>query len=155
MQSIERLLTARESMGDKILVVDDELEVRMMLQDLLGSKGFEVILASDGEEGVALADTENPQVVLLDISMPGMDGVECCRKLKADDKSSSIPVIMLTAYWDRKTEAIEAGADDFVYKPFDPDELSFRIKSVLRVRYLNNEVERLIADIEQLKMEDN
>jgi DNA-binding response OmpR family regulator len=142
-------------MGDKILVVDDDLEVRMMLQDLLGRKGFEVILASDGEEGVALADTENPQVILLDISMPGMDGVECCRKLKGDNETSSIPVIMVTAYWDRKTEAIEAGADDFVYKPFDPDELSFRVQSVLRVRYLNDEVERLIADIEQLKKQDD
>jgi two-component system alkaline phosphatase synthesis response regulator PhoP len=142
-------------MGDKILVVEDELEVRMMLKDLLGREGFEVILASDGEEGVELADTENPQVILLDISMPGMDGVECCRKLKADNKTSSIPVIMLTAHWDRKTEAIEAGADDFVHKPFDPDELSFRVKSVLRVRYLNDELNRLGGYVEQLKGEDN
>jgi DNA-binding response OmpR family regulator len=141
-------------MGDKILVVDDELEVRMMLRDLLGREGFEVILASDGEEGVALADTENPQVILLDISMPGMDGVECCRKLKADNETSSIPVIMVTAYWDRKTDAIEAGADDFVYKPFDPDELSFRVQSVLRVRYLNDELNRLGGYIEQLKNGD-
>jgi DNA-binding response OmpR family regulator len=141
-------------MGDKILVVDDELEVRMMLRDLLGREGFEVILASDGEEGVALADTENPQVILLDISMPGMDGVECCKKLKTDNETSSIPVIMVTAYWDRKTDAIEAGADDFVYKPFDPDELSFRVQSVLRVRYLNDELNRLGGYIEQLKNGD-
>lgn len=141
-------------MGDKILVVDDEPDVRMMLKDLLGREGFEVILASDGEEGVAQAATENPRAILLDISMPGMDGVECCRKLKADNETSSIPVIMVTAYWDRKTEAIEAGADDFVYKPFDPDELSFRIQSVLRVRYLNDELDRLGGYIEQLKNGD-
>ena len=142
-------------MGDKILVVDDDLEMRMMLKELLGRGGFEVILASDGEEGMALAATEDPQVILLDISMPDMDGVECCRKLKAHEESSSIPVIMVTAYWDRKTEAIEAGADDFIYKPFDPDELSFRVQSVLRVRYLNDELNRLKASLERLEQENN
>ena len=142
-------------MLDKILVVDDELEMRALLKEVLGREGFEVILASNAEEGMALAASENPQVILLDVAMPGVDGVESCRKLKADGETKSIPVIMLTAFWDRKTEAIEAGADDFIYKPFDPDELTFRIQSILRVRYLNNELDRLTAYIEQLEKKDN
>jgi DNA-binding response OmpR family regulator len=142
-------------MRDKILVVDDELDMRALLKEVLGREGFEVILASNGEEGMALAASENPQVILLDVAMPGMDGVESCRKLKANGGTKSIPVIMVTAFWDRKTEAIEAGADDFIYKPFDPDELTFRIQSILRVRYLNNELDRLTAYIEQLEKKDD
>ena len=142
-------------MRDKILVVDDELEVRTMLKDTLERAGYEVVLAAGGEEALELAISESPQVILLDVAMPGMDGVESCRNLKDNRKTGSIPVIMVTAFWDRKAEAIEAGADDFVYKPFDPDELAFRIQSILRVRYLNNELDRLTAYIEQLEKKKN
>ena len=137
-------------MGHKILVVDDELEIRNLLSQFLTEEGYEVILASNGEEAIELAERENPQVILLDIMMPGIDGIETCRRLKAEEKTRFIPVIMATALWDKYTEAIDAGAEDFVTKPFNLTELSHRVKSILRVRYLTNELERTVAYIREL-----
>ena len=138
-------------MGDKVLVVDDELQIRNLLSNFLTEEGYEVILASNGEEAVQLAERENPQVILLDILMPGIDGIETCRRLKAEAKTRFIPVIMATALWDTTAEAIEAGAEDFVTKPFRLEELSFRVKSILRVRYLTDELERAVAYIQELE----
>jgi two-component system alkaline phosphatase synthesis response regulator PhoP len=137
-------------MGHKILVVDDELEIRNLLSQFLTEEGYEVILASNGEEAIELAERENPQVILLDIMMPGIDGIETCKRLKAEEKNRFIPVIMATALWDKYTEAIDAGAEDFVTKPFNLTELSHRVKSILRVRYLTNELERTVAYIREL-----
>jgi len=137
-------------MGDKVLVVDDEWEIRHLLSQFLTEEGYEVILASDGEEAIELAERENPQVILLDILMPGIDGIETCKRLKAEEKTRFIPVIMATALWDRYMEAIEARAEDVVTKPFNLTELSHRVKSILRVRYLTNELERAVAYIQQL-----
>jgi len=137
-------------MGDKVLVVDDEWEIRHLLSQFLTEEGYEVILASNGEEAIELAERENPQVILLDILMPGIDGIETCKRLKAEEKTRFIPVIMATALWDRYMEAIEAGAEDVVTKPFNLTELSHRVKSILRVRYLSNELERAVAYIQQL-----
>jgi len=137
-------------MGHKILVVDDELEIRNLLSQFLTEEGYEVILASNGEEAIELAERENPQVILLDIMMPGIDGIETCKRLKAEEKTRFIPVIMATALWDKYTEAIEAGAEDFVTKPFNLTELSHRVKSILRVRYLTNELERTVVYIREL-----
>jgi len=137
-------------MADKILVVDDEWEIRDLLSQFLTEEGYEVILASNGEEAIELAERENPQVILLDIMMPDIDGIETCKRLKAEEKTRFIPVIMATALWDRYMEAIEAGAEDFVTKPFTLTELSHRVKSILRVRYLTNELERAVAYIQQL-----
>jgi two-component system cell cycle response regulator len=137
-------------MGDKILVVDDEWEIRDLLSRFLTEQGFEAILASNGEEAIELAAKENPQAILLDILMPGIDGIETCKRLKAKEKTRFIPVIIATALWDRYMEAIEAGAEDFVTKPFSLMELSHRVKSILRVRYLTNELERAVAYIQEL-----
>ena len=137
-------------MGDKILVVDDEWEIRHLLSQFLTEEGYEVILASNGEAAIELAERENPQVILLDILMPGIDGIETCKRLKAGEKTRFIPIIMATALWDRYMEAIEAGAEDVVTKPFNLTELSHRVKSILRVMYLTNELERAVAYIQQL-----
>ena len=137
-------------MGDKVLVVDDEWEIRHLLSQFLTEEGYEVILASNGEEAIELAERENPQVILLDILMPGIDGIETCKRLKAGEKTRFIPIIMATALWDRYMEAIEAGAEDVVTKPFNLTELSHRVKSILRVMYLTNELERAVAYIQQL-----
>ena len=138
-------------MGEKVLVVDDEFEIRDLLSRFLTEEGFEVILASNGEEALELAERENPQVILLDILMPGFSGIETCRRLKAAEKTRFIPVIMATALWDTHAEAVEAGAEDFVTKPFPLEELSFRVKSILRVRYLTDELEKAVTYIQKLE----
>jgi len=138
-------------MGEKVLVVDDEFEIRDLLSRFLTEEGFEVILASNGEEALELAERENPHVILLDIWMPGFSGIETCKRLKENEKTRFIPVIMATALWDTHAEAVEAGAEDFVTKPFPLEELSFRVKSILRVRYLNDELERAVAYIQELQ----
>jgi DNA-binding response OmpR family regulator len=137
-------------MEKKVLVVDDEFEIRDLLSRFLTEEGYEIILASNGEEALELVERENPQVILLDIMMPGIDGVETCKRLKENEKTRFIPVIMATALWDTYSEAIGAGAEDFVTKPFNLTELSHRVKSILRVRYLNDELERAVAYMQEL-----
>ncbi len=108
-------------------------------------------MGSDGKEAIELAGTENPQAIILDIKMPGIDGIEVCKRLKEKEKTRLIPVIMITGFEDNKMEALEMGADDFVNKPFDMAELSIRVKSVLQIRHLTNELERAVAYIEELQ----
>ncbi len=130
-------------MGDKILVVDDEPGVRGFLRDLLAEEGYEVVLASDGEEALGLAELENPEVILLDINMPGIDGIEVCKRLKAREETRYIPIIIITALDDRGFLAYLEGADDFITKPFNSMELTFRVRSMHRIKQLN--IELLIA----------
>ena len=135
----------KDAMLDKVLVVDDELAIRELLDIFLTGEEYEVILASNGEEALELVEKEQPKAVLLDIKMPGINGIEVCRRLKAKDKSKFIPIIMITASMDHRTEAVEAGADDIVTKPFNMEQLSFRLKSALRTRYLSAELERAMS----------
>ena len=137
-------------MGEKILIVDDELEIRDLLGRFLTEQGYDAILASNGEEAIELAEKENPQAILLDIMMPGIDGLETCKRLKAGEKTRFIPIIIATALWDTCAEAIESGAEDFVTKPFNLTELSHRVKSLLSVKHLTNELERVVAYIREL-----
>ncbi len=137
-------------MAEKVLVVDDERQIRDLLNEFLTGEGYEVLLASNGEEAIELAETEYPDVILLDVKMPGFDGIEVCKRLKAEPKTQFVPVIMITGYIDNKMVAIEAGVDDFVNKPIDLVELAVRVKSILRIRYLTDELERAVAYIEEL-----
>lgn len=137
-------------MAQTILVVDDESDIRDLLKNFLAGEGYEVILAANGEEALGLAAKENPDVIILDIRMPGMDGIETCRRLRANEGTSAIPVIVATALRDTLMEALKAGADDFVTKPFQLVELSIRLKSILRVRNLTDELDRLVAYIGEL-----
>ena len=138
-------------MGDKILVVDDALEIREILDTFLTEEGYEVILASNGEEALEIAEKENPQVILMDVQMPGIGGIEACRKLKTQEKTGSIPIIMITAHEDRDAEAFVKGADDIVIKPLNMLDISFRVKSMLRIRHLTDQLERSLAYIEELE----
>ncbi len=137
-------------MANKVLVVDDEREIRDLLRTSLSAEGYEVVVASNGEEAIGLAKTENPQVILLDIEMPGIDGIETCKRLEADEKTRLIPIIMMTSRGDRDIEAYLEGATDVVNKPFDIVQLAIRVKSMLRVRHLTNELDRALAYIEEL-----
>ena len=137
-------------MAEKVLVVDDERQIRDLLGEFLEQEGYEVFLASAGEEAIELAEREIPHAILLDVKMPGIDGIEVCKRLKAEPKTQFIPVIMITGYVDNKMVAIESGADDFVNKPIYLAELAVRVKSILRIRYLTDELERAVTYIEEL-----
>ena len=137
-------------MAKKVLVVDDERQIRDLLGEFLEREGYEVFLASAGEEAIELAEREIPHAILLDVKMPGIDGIEVCKRLKAEPKTQFVPVIMITGYADNKMVAIESGADDFVNKPVDLVELAARVRSILRIRYLTDELERAVTYIEEL-----
>ena len=134
----------------RVLVVDDEESLLAVLSQVLSKNGYDVTAAASGEEALDLAQNEEPQVILMDVKMPGIDGVETCKRLKGAERTKSIPVIMVTAYQDRDVEAYLEGADDFVNKPFDRTEITFRVRSMLRIRHLNDELERAMAYIEEL-----
>ena len=121
-------------MREKILIVDDEKDILKMLDYNLKKEGFRTILASDGEEALDAAVKEHPDLVLLDLMLPGMDCLEVCKALKKESKTASIPIIMLTAKTQEsdKVVGLELGADDYVTKPFSPRELIARVKAVLR-----------------------
>ena len=118
----------------KVLVVDDEEYIQHILNFSFGAEGYEVVTAADGEEAVAKARNEKPDIIVLDIMMPKMDGYEACRKLKSDPKTKDIPVILLTAKGrdvDKKLGS-EAGADDYVVKPFSPGRLIERVDGMMK-----------------------
>jgi two-component system, cell cycle response regulator DivK len=118
----------------KILLVEDNEMNRDMLSRRLIRRGYEVALALDGEQGLAMARTEAPALILMDMSLPGMDGWEATRQLKAASETSAIPVIALTAHamaGDRE-KAIAAGCDDFDTKPVDLERLLQKIEALLR-----------------------
>jgi DNA-binding response OmpR family regulator len=120
-------------MGNRILVVDDEAALVELLAVNLELEGFQVARAHDGEEGLSAAVSERPDVVLLDVRMPGIDGFEVCRRLKESPATKDIPVIMVSAY--AQPADVERGfllgAADYVKKPFDVTELVPRIRAVL------------------------
>jgi len=131
--------------ANTILIVDDEPVGRDTLEALLMGQDYELVFATDGEEALAQASTATPDVVLLDVMMPGMDGFEVCRRLRANPRLAEVPVIMVTALDDRdsRLQGIEAGADDFVSKPFDRAELRARVRTVTRLnRYRRLHAER-------------
>ncbi len=125
----------------KILVVDDEKHIVELIKFNLERDGFQVITAYDGEEAVKQARSGDPDLIILDIMLPVMDGLEVCRQLKQDKETRNIPVIMLSAKGDEldKILGLEIGADDYVTKPFSPRELVARVKA--RLRWLQMESE--------------
>jgi DNA-binding response OmpR family regulator len=141
----------RGIMAVKILVVDDEEEIRALLGSFLEGQGYQVVLASDGNEALELVEIENPQAIILDIKLPGLNGIEVCKRLKKQEGTRSIPVIFITGFGDNKLLALEVGADDFVNKPFDMADILIRVKSALRIRHLTDELERAMAYIEELR----
>ena len=125
-----------EAQGKKILVVDDTKDILLVVSRRLQSWGYEALTADTGEEGIRLAETHLPDLILLDIMMPKMKGRDVCARLKANPKTAPIPVIFLTALGlaDHIKAGMDLGAEDYIIKPFDPDELKNRISVVLARR---------------------
>jgi DNA-binding response OmpR family regulator len=117
-----------------VLVVDDEREVQDLVATALGGAGLDVICASDGPSGLEIALAHRPDVIILDLRMPGLDGLEICRRLRANDCTQATPLIMLTASSEEtdRVVGLELGADDYVSKPFSPRELIARVRAMLR-----------------------
>lgn len=118
-------------MGAKVLVVDDEAQIVRVLRGYLEKAGFSVLTASNGPEALRVARQERPDLIILDLMLPGMDGLDVCRTLR---KESDVPIIMLTARVEEADRLIglELGADDYVTKPFSPREVVARVRAVLR-----------------------
>jgi DNA-binding response OmpR family regulator len=127
-----------------ILIVDDNLAGRETLKGLLYGRGYELVFAANGIDALKVADEATPDLILLDVMMPGMDGFEVCQRLRANPKVAEVPVIMVTALDDRESRlrGIEAGADDFVSKPFDHAELRKRVETITRL----NRYRRLVSE---------
>jgi len=119
--------------GKRILVIEDHEENRRLLRDLLTSFGYELIEAVTGEEGLSAAQAQQPDLILMDIQLPGIDGYETTRRIKANPALRHIPVIAVTSYAlsGDDVKALEAGCDAYVTKPFDPAELLEKIRGYL------------------------
>ena len=134
-----------------VLVAEDSMMVRALLRAQLRDRGYEVVEAVDGEQALVVAAETSPDVILLDIEMPRMDGFETLERLKAHETLSQIPVIMVTG---RTTAAdvvrgLESGAHDYLRKPFEAAELAARVHGALRTKRLQDEVRELRARIER------
>jgi DNA-binding response OmpR family regulator len=118
-------------MSKTVLVIDDEPKISDLCRDYLRAAGYNVLTAADGPQGLALARRERPDLVVLDLMLPGMDGLDVCRELRRD---GNVPIIMLTARVDESDRLVglELGADDYLTKPFSPRELVARVRTVLR-----------------------
>jgi len=138
-------------MTARILVVDDTPANVKLLVDLLGAKGYQPVAATNGEEALASIAEQLPDLVLLDIMMPGLSGYDVCRRLRADPATALLPVVLCTSL-DPKQErinGIEAGADDFIPKPINQQELFARVRSLLRIKALQDEVKAQALQLAQ------
>ena len=134
MHGLQRVLASRGTwkIVQKILIVDDEQPIRTLLDYNLKQSNFETIMAADGAEAIMKVESENPDLILLDLMLPKMDGIEVCKFLR--QKNINTPIIMLTAKGEEtdKVLGLEIGADDYMTKPFSPREVVARVKAVLR-----------------------
>jgi len=137
-----------------ILVVDDKLDTVLLLRELLTSRGYRVNTASDADEAGQSIKDEPPDLILLDVIMPGKSGYDVCRELKSDPTTRLIPVIMITGLTDRedRIRGIEAGADDFLSKPLYPEELFARVRSLLKLKFFTDELDNAEAVIFSLAL---
>lgn len=136
-----------------VLIVDDMPDNIMVLDEVLNAQ-HEVIAATSGEKALKIVRSASPpDLVLLDVMMPGMDGFEVCRQIKGNDQTAFIPVVMVTALsgHDDRIESLNAGADDFLTKPIDPIEVVARVKSLLRVKKLHDELQHSFTELKRLE----
>jgi class 3 adenylate cyclase/CheY-like chemotaxis protein len=144
----ESVAQARQA---KVLVVDDTPQNVKLLADILGAKGYVAVTAFSGEEGLAKVASESPDLVLLDVMMPGISGYEVCRRLRADPQTALLPVVLVTSLdpHQERVKGIDAGADDFLSKPIHQPELLARVRSLLRVKALQDEVRRQADELRE------
>ena len=137
-------------MSARILVVDDVAMNVKMLADILTFKGYQVITAAGGKEGLVKVESERPDLVLLDVMMPDLNGYEVCRAIRAKPATAILPVVMVTALdaGEERVKGLEAGADDFLTKPVNQVELLARVRSLLRVKALYDQLAELNAGLE-------
>jgi class 3 adenylate cyclase len=135
----------------RILIVDDNPTNVKVLQTRLAAEGYEILTAADGEEGLAAARQHTPDLILLDVMMPKLDGFEVCRRLRADAAFPFTPIIMVTAMADSKDviAGLEAGGDEYLTKPVDHAALAARVRSMLRIKRLHDTVETLAAEVKE------
>jgi len=133
-KEIEKRIKSFSDIRQKILIVDDEMATLLPLKRSLESEGYIVTEACNGYEAIKKSKSEMPELIILDLMMPGMDGIEVCNQLKKDALTEKIPIIMLTARDEikDKVKGLETGADDYVTKPFHLDELEARIRNILK-----------------------
>ena len=150
---VGRSVMARE----KILIVDDEEDILELVRYNLSKEGYRVQCASSGEDGLTSARSENPDLVLLDLMLPGIDGLDVCRLLKGDGRTKAIPVIILSAKGEESdiVTGLEIGADDYIVKPFSPAVLRARVKTVLRRAEGATKKEEATLRIEDLIIDPN
>jgi adenylate cyclase len=131
-----------------VLAVDDQSVNLRLLDAVLSPRGHRVLTASSGADGLALLDTEDIDIVLLDVVMPEMDGYEVCRKIRSNQSTEFLPVVMITASGsEQRLNALMAGADDFITKPFDQSELLARVASLARIKRYHDTVRRQAAEL--------
>jgi len=135
----------------RILIVDDDQDAREILSRLLSSAGYDCVTAEGGERCLEIARSEPVDVILLDVMMPGMDGIQVCDELRKDAKLRTIPVILLTARDDISTRAqgMERGVSEYLTKPVNKRELFTRVQSQLHSRELDRQLERTAANIDK------
>jgi signal transduction histidine kinase len=145
-----RSTPAEARVRGRVLVVDDEAAMRELLHDLLAVEGHDVLEATGGEEAVALAHSAAPDAILLDVMMPGLDGFATCRRLKQDERTAAIPVLMVTALSAReeRLRGIEAGAADFLSKPIDRQDVLLRVRNAVRFKQL---FDRVAAELDRVR----
>src|SRR5574337_1459097 len=126
-----------------ILVVDDQEVNTLLVETILAPQGYEIMAASNGEQALELVAAQPPDLILLDIIMPGLDGFDVCARLKEDERTRLIPIVMVTSLSDLldRIRGIDVGADDFLTKPFHPAELSARVRSLLKLKQFTDELE--------------
>jgi two-component system sensor histidine kinase/response regulator len=146
----------------RVLVVDDNVENRALAQATLEDDGYEVLLAKDGSEGIAVFERERPDCILLDIQMPGMNGIEACERIRRMPGGDSVAIVFVTAQREIATfdRALAVGGDDFLTKPFRPSELVVRVQTAMRLRRLAGErselygvVKRQRDDLQRLQLQ--
>lgn len=137
----------------RILVVDDNETNRVLLQEMLELDGHRVVLATDGPGALARVAEEEPDLLLLDVNMPGMDGLEVCRRLRSDPVTASLPIILVTALADRshRLNGIKAGANDYLTKPIDRADLLLRVHNALQMRRLHRDLARQYGQLQRLE----
>ncbi|MCK5145948.1 diguanylate cyclase [bacterium] len=138
---------------ESLLVVDDDANSRLLLKTYLSAEGYNVVSVTNGEDAISYCKENTPDLVLLDVRLPGIDGFEVCRRLKSIKNSAFIPIVMATALRgnEQRVKGIDAGADDFITKPYNRVEMNTRVRSLLRISKLHKKLSAKVVELEATK----